>query len=123
MDQPLDAFLPRNKLAQLPAKERSDVVKRTYQKSVARRRDRPVSPFPLLFPAGRIEQVTTRDLDAPKVATRFAGPREDSAFDQSADAIPDSETEPDRDFDVSYNHMCRLCPPRISADIWSFYVV
>ena len=106
MDQPLDAFLPRNMLAQPPSKDRSDVVKRAYQKSVSRRRDRPVSPFPLLFPAGRIEQVTTRESEASKAATRFAGPREDSAFDQSADAIPDSETEPDRDFDVSYNRIC-----------------
>ena len=106
MDQPLDAFLPRNKLAQPPSKDRSDVVKRTYQKSVSRRRDRPVSPFPLLFPAGRIEPVTTRESEASKAATCFAGPREDSAFDQSADAIPDSETEPDRDFDVSYNRIC-----------------
>jgi hypothetical protein len=105
MDRPLDAFLPRNKLAQPPLKERLDVAKRTYQKSVPRRRDRPVSPFPLLFPAGRVEQVTAGELEASKAATRFTGPREDSAFDQSADAIPDSETEPDRDFDVSYNRM------------------
>jgi hypothetical protein len=39
------------------------------------------------------------------MATRFTCPRENSAFDQGADAIPDSETEPDRDFDVSHNDM------------------
>ena len=61
-----------------------------------------MTPFPLL-PAGRSEQVTAGRLEASKATARFACPRENSAFDQSADAIPDSETEPDRDFDVSYS--------------------
>jgi hypothetical protein len=99
MDHPLDPFLSRNKLIQPPLKERSDVAKRTQQKSAPRRRDRPVTPFPLLLPVGRSES------EASNMATRFTCPREDSAFDQGADAIPDSETEPDRDFDVSWNDM------------------
>ena len=97
-DQPVNQFLPRSKLSHLPLKERSDATKRTQQKSTARRRDRPVTPFPLL-PAGQIEQAT---IVTSKAATRFADPHEDRAFDRSADAIPDSETEPDREFDVSY---------------------
>ena len=92
MDHPLDPFLSRNKLAQ-PLKERSDVAKRTQQKP-ARRRDRPVTPFPLLHPVGRSEP------EASNKANRFTC---NPAFDQGADAIPDSEIEPDRDFDVSYN--------------------
>lgn len=107
MDQPLDPFLPRSKLAQPPLKERSDVANRTQQNS-SRRKDRPVTPFPLLLPAERIEEVTGR-MEASKAATRASGPREDSAFDRSADAIPDSETEPDQGFDVSYNDMRWLC--------------
>jgi hypothetical protein len=51
------------------------------------------------------------------MATRFT---ENSAFDQGADAIPDSDTEPDRDFDVSYND---IFTPRSSADMWLFHVV
>jgi hypothetical protein len=97
MDHPLDPFLSRNKLIQPPLNERSDVSTRTPQKSALRRRDRPVTPFPLLLPVGRPE------LEASNMATRFTCPRENSAFDQGTDAIPDSETEPDRDFDVSYN--------------------
>jgi hypothetical protein len=54
------------------------------------------------------------------MATCFTCPRENSAFDQGADAIPDSETEPDQDFDVSLNDMHT---PRTSADMWLFYVV
>jgi len=102
MDQPLDPFLSRNRLIQPPLKERSDVAKRAQQKSAPRRRDRPVTPFPLLLPVGRSEPVTAGGLEAPNMATRFTYPRENSAFDQGADAIPDSETEPDRDFDVSW---------------------
>jgi hypothetical protein len=104
MDQPLDPFLSRNKLIQPPLRERSDVAKRTQQKSAPRRRDRPVTPFPLLLPVGRSEPVTAGRQEASNMATRFTCPRENSAFDR-ADAIPDSETEPDRDFDVSYNDM------------------
>lgn len=113
MDHPLDPFLSRNKLIQPPLKERSDVAKRTQQKSAPRRRDRPVTPFPLL-PLGRSEP------EASNMATCFTCPRENSAFDQGADAIPDSETEPDQDFDVSLNDMHT---PRTSADMWLFYVV
>jgi hypothetical protein len=101
MDQPLDPFLSRNKLIQPPQKERSDVAKRTQQKSAPRRRDRPVTPFPLLPPVGRSAPVTAGRQEASNMATRFTCPRENQAFDQGADAIPDSETEPDRDFDVS----------------------
>jgi hypothetical protein len=108
MDQPLDPFLSRNKHIQ-PLKERSDVAKRTQQKSAPRRRDRPVTPFPLLLPVGRSEPVTAGKLEASHMATRFTCSRENSAFDQGADAIPDSETEPDRDFDVSYYDMHRPC--------------
>lgn len=103
MDHPLDPFLSRNKLIQPPLKERSDVAKRAQQKSAPRGRDRPVTPFPLLFPVGRSER------EASNMATRFTCPREDSAFDQGADAIPDSETEPDQDFDVSLNDMHWFC--------------
>lgn len=99
MDRPLDPFLSRNKLIHPPLKERSDVAKRTQQKSAPRRRDRPVTPFPLLLPVGRSEPVTAGRLEASDMATRFICPRENSAFDQGGDAIPDSETEPDRDFD------------------------
>jgi hypothetical protein len=105
MDQPMGPFLSRNKLIQPPVKERSDVAKRTQQKSAPRRRDRPVTPFPLLHPVGRSEPVTAGRLEASNMATRFTCPREESAFDQVADAIPDSETEPDRDFNVSNNDM------------------
>ena len=103
LDQPLDPFLSRNKLIQPPLKERPDVAKRTQQKSAPRRRDRPVTPFPLLLPVGRSEPVTEGRLEASNMATRFTCPLENSAFDHGADAIPDSETEPDRDFDVSCN--------------------
>jgi len=120
MDQPLDPFLSRNKLIQPPLKERSDVAKRTQQKSAPRRRDRPVTPFPLLLPVGRSEPVTAGRQEASNMATRFTCPRETSAFDQGADAIPDSETEPDRDFDVS---CIGFVTPRTSADMWLFYVV
>ena len=92
-DQPLDPFLSRNKLTQ------PSVAKRTQQKSATRRRDRPVTPFPLLDPVGRSES------EASNMATRFA---ENSAFDQGADAIPDSDTEPDRNFDVSYGRHCHI---------------
>ena len=102
MGQPVGQFLPQSKLAHLPLKERSDVTKGTQQKSSPRRRDRPVTPFPLILPAGQIEQATTGRPEASKAATCFADPHGDRAFDRSADAIPDSETEPDRDFDVSY---------------------
>ena len=98
MDHPLDPSLSRTNL-----RERPDVAKRTQKKSAPRRRDRPVTPFPLLLPVGRSEP------EAFSMATRFACPREISAFDQGADAIPDSETEPDRDFDVSYSDIHRLC--------------
>lgn len=120
MDQPLDPFLSRNKLVQSPLKERSDVAKRTQQKSAPRRRDRPVTPFPLLLPGGRSEPVTADRLETSDMATRFTRPRENPTFDQSADVIPDSEIEPDRDFDVSYNDVHW---PRTGADIWLFHVV
>ncbi len=119
MNHPLDPFY---KLAQSPPKEHSDVVKRTQQKSAPRRRDRPVTPFPLLFPAGRSEQVTAGRLEASNAVTRFTCPRENSAFDQSADAIPDSESEPDR-FDVSFTTCIGFVTPRTCADVRSFYVV
>jgi hypothetical protein len=119
MDPPLDPFLSRNKLIQPPLKERSDVAKRTQQKSAPRRRDRPVTPFPLLLPVGRSEPVTAGRQEASNMATRFTCPRENQAFDQGADAIPDSETEPDRDFDVS----CNFVTSRTSADMRLLYVV
>lgn len=104
MDQPLDPFLSRNKLIQPPLRERSDVTKLTQQKSASRRRDRPVTPYPLLPPVGRSEPVTTGRQEASNLATRFTCPRENSAF-EGADTIPDSEIEPDREFDVSHNDM------------------
>jgi hypothetical protein len=103
MDQPLDQVLPRSKIARPPLEERSDFTKRTQQKSAARRRDRPVTPFPFLHPTGQIEELKRGRPEASKAATSFTGPREDPAFDRSTDAIPDSE--PDRDFDVSYKEM------------------
>lgn len=90
-----------------PLKERSDDVKPTKPKS-ARRRDRPVTPFPLL-PVGRVRQDSTGRLEASDAVTGFTHPCEDSAFDQTVDALPDSEVEPDRDFDVSRTDKNRLC--------------
>jgi hypothetical protein len=90
-----------------PLEERSDDAKPTQPKS-ARRRDRPVTPFPLL-PIGRVRQDSTGRLEASDAVTGFTHPCEDSAFDQSVDAFPDSEVEPDRDFDVSCTDKHRLC--------------
>jgi len=52
-----------------------------------------------------MEQDTTGRLEASKAVTRYSGPCNDSAFDQRADAIPDSEVEPDLEFDVSHNNL------------------
>jgi hypothetical protein len=100
-----------NKSTAVPAlqtlEERSDDAKPTQPKS-ARRRDRPVTPFPLL-PVGRVRHDATGRLEASDAVTGFTHPCEDSAFDQSVDAFPDSEVEPDRDFDVSRTDKHRLC--------------
>ena len=79
---------------------RSDVAMRTQRKAPARRRDRPVTPFPLLH-AGQVRQDLTGRLEASKAVTGFTRPCPDSTFGQSVDVLPDSEAEPDQDFDVS----------------------
>ena len=99
MDKPLDLVMLQ------PLEEHPGVAKRTQRKSTPRRRERPVTPFPLL-PA---RQDPTGRLEASKAVTGFTRPRQDSVFDQSVDAIPDSEVEPDRNFDVSCNNTHLLC--------------
>ena len=94
MDKPPAELTP-----QAPER-RSDVAMRTQRKAPARRRDRPVTPFPLLH-AGQVRQDLTGRLEASKAVTGFTRPCPDSTFDQSVDVLPDSEAEPDRDFDVS----------------------
>jgi len=79
---------------------RSDVAMRTQRKAPTRRRDRPATPFPLLH-AGQVRQDLTGRLEASKAVTGFTQLCQDSTFDQSVDVVPDSEAEPDRDFDVS----------------------
>ena len=79
---------------------RSDAAMRSQRKAPARRRDRPVTPFPLLY-AGQIRQDFTGRLEASKAVTSFTRPCQDLTFDQSTDVVPDPEAEPDRDFDVS----------------------
>ncbi|KAI0005325.1 hypothetical protein BJV74DRAFT_803394 [Russula compacta] len=98
MDRPLAPSTPRNVPAPSPLEGRPSAAKLTQQRSAPRRRDRPATPFPLLLQAGRIQDSTGR-LDASNTETRVPGPREQSAFDQGADEIPDSEVEPDRNFD------------------------
>jgi hypothetical protein len=107
MDKSSPPLAPRS----IPASSRLeehllDSPQRTYEKLAPRRRDRPSSPFPFPLLATRARQDPTGRLEALRAATRFADPWKDSIicqFDQSADAFPDSEVEPDRDFDVSYN--------------------
>ncbi|KAH9964618.1 hypothetical protein BC827DRAFT_1154065 [Russula dissimulans] len=101
MDKPRPSisFPPRNIPAKSPLDERSDAAKSKQQKSGTRRRGRPLTPYPLLFPTGRMGQDTMRRLEASKAVTRYSGPCNNSAFDQSADVIPDSKVEPDLEFD------------------------
>jgi hypothetical protein len=90
-----------------PLGDRSDDAK-PKRKTAPRRRDRPVTPFPLL-PVARARQGSTGRLEASNAVTGFTHHWEESAFDQSVDALPDSEVEPDRDFDVSRVDYHRLC--------------
>ena len=87
---------------------RSDAAMRTQRKTPTRRRDRPVTPFPLLH-ARQIRQDLTGRLEASKAVTGFIQPCQNSILDQSIDVVPDSEAEPDRDFDVSDSDEYRLC--------------
>ena len=80
--------------------ERSDAAMQTQRKAPTRRRDRPVTPFPLLH-AGQVRQDLTGRLEASKAIKGFTRLCQDSTFDQSVDVVPDSEVEPDRNFDVS----------------------
>ncbi|KAI0248080.1 hypothetical protein BJV78DRAFT_1239805 [Lactifluus subvellereus] len=103
VDKSSPPFAPRPMPAPPCLEERSlDSAQWTHEKRAPRRRDRPSSPFPLPLLPIRARQDPTGRLEALKAAARFADPWKDSIFhqfDQSADAIPDSEVEPDRDFD------------------------
>ena len=107
VDKSSPPFAPRPMPGSPRIEERSlDSAQWTHEKRAPRRRDRPSSPFPLPLLATRARQDPTGRLEALKAAARFTDPWKDSnfhQFDQSADAIPDSEVEPDRDFDVSCN--------------------
>ena len=74
-----------------------------------RRKDRPLTPFPLPLVAGQVIHDPTGRLQALKAAPRFTSSRTDPAIDQTAEAMPDSEVEPDLDFIVSYDPVHRFC--------------
>jgi hypothetical protein len=91
----------------------SRVEDRDYQripgKRTSRRKDRPLTPFPLPLVAGQVIHDPTGRLQALKAAPCFTSSQTDPAIDQTAEAMPDSEVEPDLDFTVSYDPVHWFC--------------
>lgn len=76
---------------------------RTLGKRALRKKDRPLTPFVTPLLAGQVRHDPTGRLQALKATPCLTSSQTDPAIDQSADAMPDSEVEPDMDFNVSYN--------------------
>lgn len=91
----------------------SRVEDRNFQripgKRSPRRKDRPLTPFPLPLVAGQVVHDPTGRLQALKAAPCFTFSQTDPAIDHSAEAMPDSEVEPDLDFTVSYDPVHWFC--------------
>ncbi|KAH9060714.1 hypothetical protein EDB87DRAFT_1613491 [Lactarius vividus] len=73
----------------------------TPEKRIPQRKNRPLTPFPLPLLAGQVKHDPTGRLQALEAAPCLMSSQADLAIDQTADAMTDSEVEPDLDFNSS----------------------
>ncbi|KAH9177115.1 hypothetical protein EDB89DRAFT_1938232 [Lactarius sanguifluus] len=70
----------------------------TPEMRIPRKKNRPLTPFPLPLLAGQVKHDRTGRLRALEAASCLTSPQADPAIDQTAEAMTDSEVEPDLDF-------------------------
>ncbi|KAH9075659.1 hypothetical protein EDB83DRAFT_2351502 [Lactarius deliciosus] len=70
----------------------------TPEMRIPRKKNRPLTPFPLPLLAGQVKHDRTGRLRALEAASCLTSPQTDPAIDQTAEAMTDSEVEPDLDF-------------------------
>ncbi|KAH9005845.1 hypothetical protein EDB86DRAFT_1143159 [Lactarius hatsudake] len=68
------------------------------ERRIPRKKNRPLTPFPLPLLAGQVKHDRTGRLRALEAASCLTSPQTDPAIDQTAEAMTDSEVEPDLDF-------------------------
>ncbi|KAH9048784.1 hypothetical protein EDB84DRAFT_119943 [Lactarius hengduanensis] len=67
----------------------------TPEMRIPRKKNRPLTPFPLPLLAGQVKHDRTGRLRALEAASCLLSPQADPAIDQTAEAMTDSEVEPD----------------------------
>ncbi|KAI9436129.1 hypothetical protein BJY52DRAFT_1387361 [Lactarius psammicola] len=98
-DRSPSSFTNQYRIASSHAEDRD--FRRTKEKRTPRKKDRPLTPFPLPLLAGQVKHDPTGRLQALEAAPCLTSSQTDPAIDQTADAMPDSEVEPDLDFNSS----------------------
>jgi hypothetical protein len=111
------SFTDQYMIASSRARDRD--FQRTMGKRAFRKKDRPLTPFPTPLLAGQVRHDPTGRLQALKAAPRFTSSQTDPAIDQTAEAMPDSEVEPDTDFNVSYGPVHSFCQTQSSSLVHS----
>ncbi len=106
-DRSPSSFTNQYRIASSRAEDRD--FRRTLEKRTPRKKDRPLTPFPLPLLAGQVKHDPTGRLQALEAAPCFTSSQTDPAIDQTAEAMPDSEVEPDLDFNVSYDPVHWFC--------------
>ena len=111
------SFTDQYMIASLRARDRD--FQRTLGKRALRKKDRPLTPFPTPLLAGQVRHDPTGRLQALKAAPSFTSSQTDPAIDQTAEAMSDSEVEPDMDFNVSYGPAHSFCQTQSSSLVHS----
>ncbi|KAI9432606.1 hypothetical protein H4582DRAFT_2192276 [Lactarius indigo] len=98
-DRSPSSFTDQYRAASSRAEDRD--FRRTPGKRIPRRKNRPLTPFPLPLLAGQVKHDPTGRLQALEAAPCLTSSQADPAIDQTAEAMTDSEVEPDLDFNSS----------------------
>ena len=97
------SFATQYMIASSRAEDRD--FQRTLGKRAFRKKDRPLTPFPTPLFAGQVRHDPTGRLQALKAAPCLTPSQADPVNHETAEAMSDSEVEPDLDFNVSYDPM------------------
>ncbi|KAN0138578.1 hypothetical protein V8E53_003566 [Lactarius tabidus] len=93
------SFAAQYMIASSRAEDR--IFQRTLGKRALRKKDRPLTPFPTPLFAGKVRHDPTGRLQALKAAPCLTASQTDPVNDETAEAMSDSEVEPDLDFNSS----------------------